>query len=168
MVAALWAACLLSLGGSPVHVHASGETTIQGTQQMPTKPKPAARQATFDSAQLVALLPASLGDWTLKTMERPMPSPMPQPLPALRAEYVLGAQTAVVALITYMPAPAGNGAPAIHHQRRDDRQENTATLALRNGLTIVASSHGADGPALAKLISAIDLARAEKLVRLRK
>lgn len=128
----------------------------------------AARKATFDSEQLVALLPASLGGWTLKTMERPRPSPAPQPLPALRAEYMQGTQTVVVALVTYMPVPAGSGAPTIHHERREDRKENTATLALRNGLTIVAASHGADGPALAQLIGAIDLARAEKLVRLRK
>ena len=57
------------------------------------------------------------------------------------------------------------GSRSIHHERREDRQLNVATLPLSNGLTIIASSHVADAPALARLINSIDLASAEKLVR---
>jgi hypothetical protein len=40
-----------------------------------------------------------------------------------------------------------------------------ATVPLANGLVITASSYMADGPALVQLIEAIDLDRAEKMVR---
>ena len=119
----------------------------------------------FDIQQLAALLPASLGDWTLATLGQPIPSVMPEPLPALQATYIKGQQTAIVSLMTSMPIAVPKGSRAIQRQRIEARKQNIATLPLSNGLVITASSHMAEGPVLVQLIEAIDLDRAEKLVR---
>ena len=58
------------------------------------------------------------------------------------------------------PAATGAGARAIQHARREERQQNVATLSLRNGILIRASSRSADAAALSRLIEAIDLALA--------
>jgi len=119
----------------------------------------------FDIQQLAALLPSGLGEWTLATLGQPMPSVMSEPLPALQATYVKGRQTAIVSLITSMPLVVARGSRAIQQQRIEAHKQNVATLPLSNGLVITASSHLADGPALVRLIEAIDLDRAEKMVR---
>lgn len=134
---------------------------------MTDKPS-SARKPAFDAEQLAALLPAALGEWQRKKLGRPVPTQVPEPQPALQAEYVLGQHTAALALMTELPITTAEGSRTIHHQRREDRQQNIATLPLRNGLTIIATSHGADATALAGLIQAIDLERAEKLVRTQK
>ena len=66
------------------------------------------------------------------------------------------------------PAAAGAGARPIQHARREERQQNMATLPLRNGILIRASSRSADAAALSRLIEAIDLARDQALVRHKK
>lgn len=67
-----------------------------------------------------------------------------------------------------MPAPAGAGARAMQHARREDLQQDMTTLSLRNGVLVSASSRHADAAALSRLIEAIDLAQAETLVRQKK
>ena len=128
----------------------------------------AAARGSFDSGQLAALLPATLGEWKLQSLEQPLPDPVPQPQPAVRAEYARGNQTVEVSLQTSLPVSTASPARAIRTERREDRQQNVATLPLANGLTIVAVSHQADGAALEQLIRAIDLDRAEKLQRSRR
>lgn len=119
----------------------------------------------FDIQQLAALLPASLGDWTLATLGQPIPSVMPEPLPAIQATYLKGQQMAIVSLSAGTSTVVAKGARAIQQQRIEARKQNVATVQLANGLVITASSYMADGPALAQLIEAIDLDRAEKMVR---
>lgn len=135
---------------------------------MPSKPTHANARGAFDAQQLAALLPAQLAGWTQTLLERPIPGPVSMPLPALRAEYSLAGQRVEVTLTTDMPAPTGVGARAIQHARREDLQQHMATLSLRNGILISASSRHADAEALSRLIEAIDLARAETLVRQKK
>ena len=131
---------------------------------MVAKPRPAAR-GTFDSAQLAQLLPATLGEWKLQTLGRPLPDPIPQPQPELRAEYARGDQTAEVSLLTSLPVSAATPSRAIRTERREDTKQSIATLPLANGITFVAVSHQADGAALEQLLRRIDLDRAEKLQR---
>jgi hypothetical protein len=168
VAALLLFAWLLTLGGAAPSADASGEPFNERSKPMAAKSKPVARKFSFDDAELIALLPASLGGWTLSTMERPEPSPALEPVPALRAEYALGKQTVKVTLSTVFPASASDNTQTIYHDRDEARQHNTAVLKLQNGLTIIASSHLADAQALAQLINSIDLPRAQKLKAQRK
>lgn len=127
--------------------------------------KSSTSKGNFDIQQLAALLPASLGGWTLATLGQPIPSVMPEPLPALQATYIKGQQTAIVSLMTSMPIAVAKGSRVIQQQRIEARKQSIATLPLSNGLVITASSHMAEAPALAQLIEAVDLDRAEKMVR---
>jgi hypothetical protein len=162
-------ACVLGQGGAAMPVEASGEQFKEGKKPMAAKPKSAVTQISFDDAELVALLPVSLGEWTLATMERPMRTPYSGPmLPVLRAEYSRGKQSVEVALSTRLPASVNEGTQSIFRDRDETQQVSSAILKLHNGLTITASSHLADAEALEKLINSIDLPRARKLKPLRK
>jgi hypothetical protein len=165
MSAAAACACAPGLGTLPTAARASGETPTDGRPPMSVKPSAAARRGAFDPQQLAALLPAALGAWKLESLYRPQRTPIPEALPDWRAEYIDGTRKATLELLTEVTQSPPVGSRSVQHERREDYNLNVATLPLSNGLTIVASSHGADAPALAALIHSIDLARAEKLVR---
>lgn len=63
--------------------------------------------------------------------------------------------------MTRWPITVPKGSRAIQQQRRDERNENLATLPPANGIVITARSHLADAP----IIEAMDLDKAERLVR---
>ena len=132
------------------------------------KSNSAAGKGDFDIQQLATLFPATLGGWTLAALGQPIPSPMPEPLPALEATYTRPGQLVNISLMTSWPVSVPKGSRAIEHRRVEVRTEDIAMLPLSNGIVITARSHQAGGPALAQLIEAIDLDRAEKLVRARK
>jgi hypothetical protein len=124
---------------------------------------PAAARGTFDSKELAALLPPTLGGWKLQKLDRPLPDPVAEPRPAWRAEYARGDHSAEISVLTSLPVAGASR--SVRTERREDRQQNIATMALANGLTLMAVSHQADGAALEQLLRAIDLDRAEKLQR---
>jgi hypothetical protein len=162
VVLAAWG---LNLSGAALPAKASGEPPKEGSKPMTAKSKSAASKASFEDAELVALFPEALGEWTRKGLGKPIPSPYAPLAPALLAEYTQGPQTIAVALSTWMPASTSGPAPSIQFGRDEAQNKNHATLMLRNGLSIGASSHGAGAEALGKLINSMDLARAAQLVK---
>jgi hypothetical protein len=160
-VASAW---VLALGSAAFPVDATGQSANPRSRSVSSKPEPSARQKKFDEQQLIALLPVSLGEWTLKRMWKPLPVGPLQLVPLLQAEYAQGTHTVEVTLSSLMPVSKSDLARGIVHKSDEAGHENIAVVGLPNGLSVSASSHQADAEALAKLVNSIDLQRAGGLL----
>jgi hypothetical protein len=161
--AALASIGALALGSATLHVDAMGQPSNPRSQPVSSKPEPSARQKKFDEQQLIALLPLSLGEWTLKKMWKPLPVGPLQLVPSLQAEYAKGTQTVELSFSSLMAVSKSDAARGIVLKRDEASGENIATVGLPNGLTLLASSRQADAEALTNLVHAIDLSHAGRL-----
>ncbi len=130
---------------------------------MTSEAEPTARQLKFDEQRLAALLPPSLGDWSLKKMWKPLPVGPFQLVPLLQAEYAQGTHTVEVTFTGLMSVTKSDVARGILHQRDKASGENIAAVGLVNGITVLASSSQADAEALTRLLYAIDLSNLGRL-----
>ena len=121
------------------------------------------RRARVDADQLAPLFSATLGPWHRATLEKPLPDPLPGPHAGMRAKYTQGALSAVLSISTDLPRNGSDTTRTTHENFRADRKESSVSMALGNGLLIVAISQGADATALRALIESMDLAQAESL-----
>jgi hypothetical protein len=148
---------VLTFAAAAKRADASAEPPKHRSKPMTSEAEPSARQLKFDEQRLAALLPASLGDWALKRMWKPLPVGPFQLVPLMQAEYAHGRQMVEVTFTGLVSVTKSDVDRGIVHKRDEASGENIAMVGLVNGITVLASSRQADADALTRLLDAINL-----------